>query len=216
MDAVVKSLPLVSVKAKTNNNIEPVERPTREAAEAAAKVLLAWTGDNPNREGLIDTPRRVVKAFEEVFGGYRENPEDVLDRTFGEIGTFDDIVVIRQIPFFSFCEHHMFPMIGHAHVAYFPIERVVGLSKIARVIDMYAHRLQTQERLTSQILSAIEENLKPRGVAVMIEAEHMCMAMRGVKKLGASTVTTQFTGCFRNDPEEQVRFFRLVRDPRSN
>lgn len=217
MDAVVKTLQLADVKAKTNNNnIEPIERPTREAAEAAAKTLIAWTGDNPNREGLIDTPRRLVKAFEEVFNGYRSSPEDVLDRTFGEIGTFDDIVVVRQIPFFSFCEHHMFPMIGHAHVAYFPIERVVGLSKIARVIDMYAHRLQTQERLTSQILSAIEENLKPRGVAVMIEAEHMCMAMRGVKKLGASTVTTQFTGCFRNDPEEQVRFFRLVRDPRSD
>jgi GTP cyclohydrolase I len=212
MDAVVKSLQLAAnVKAKTNNYIEPIERPTREAAEAAAKTLIAWTGDNPNREGLIDTPRRLVKAFEEVFGGYRENPEDVLDRTFGEIGTFDDIVVVRQIPFFSFCEHHMFPMIGHAHVAYFPVERVVGLSKIARVIDMYAHRLQTQERLTSQVISAIEDNLKPRGVAVMIEAEHMCMAMRGVKKLGASTVTTQFTGCFRDDPEEQVRFFRLVR-----
>jgi GTP cyclohydrolase I len=209
MDAVVKSFP--RAESKVEAKLEPVERPTREAAEAAAKTLIAWIGDNPNREGLIDTPRRVVKAFEEVFGGYRENPEDVLDRTFGEIGTFDDIVVVRQIPFFSFCEHHMFPMIGHAHVAYFPVERVVGLSKIARVIDMYAHRLQTQERLTSQVISAIEDNLKPRGVAVMIEAEHMCMAMRGVKKLGASTVTTQFTGCFRDDPEEQVRFFRLVR-----
>lgn len=215
MDAVVKNFPRTESKAETPK-IEPVERPTREAAEAAAKTLLAWIGDNPNREGLIDTPRRVVKAFEEVFGGYRENPEDVLDRTFGEIGNFDDIVVVRKIPFYSFCEHHMFPMIGHAHVAYMPIERVVGLSKIARVIDMYARRLQTQEHLTSQILTAIDENLKPRGVAVMIEAEHMCMAMRGVQKQGVSTVTTQFSGVFRNDPEEQVRFFRLVRDNRND
>jgi GTP cyclohydrolase I len=211
MDAVVKSFPRAESKV-----VEPAERPTREAAEAAAKTLIAWIGDNPNREGLIDTPRRVVKAFEEVFGGYRENPEDVLDRTFGEIGNFDDIVVVRKIPFYSFCEHHMFPMIGHAHVAYMPIDRVVGLSKIARVIDMYARRLQTQEHLTSQILTAIDENLKPRGVAVMIEAEHMCMAMRGVQKQGVSTVTTQFSGVFRNDPEEQVRFFRLVRDNRND
>jgi GTP cyclohydrolase I len=210
MDAVVKSFPRAESKV-----VEPAERPTREAAEAAAKTLIAWIGDNPNREGLIDTPRRVVKAFEEVFGGYRERPEEVLDRTFGEIGNFDDIVVVRKIPFYSFCEHHMFPMIGHAHVAYMPIERVVGLSKIARVIDMYARRLQTQEHLTSQILTAIDENLKPRGVAVMIEAEHMCMAMRGVQKQGVSTVTTQFSGSFRNDPEEQVRLFRLVREDRS-
>lgn len=215
MDAVVKNFPRTDAKVETPK-IEPVERPTREAAEAAAKTLLAWIGDNPNREGLIDTPRRVVKAFEEVFGGYRENPEDVLDRTFGEIGNFDDIVVVRKIPFYSFCEHHMFPMIGHAHVAYMPIERVVGLSKIARVIDMYARRLQTQEHLTSQILTAIDENLKPRGVAVMIEAEHMCMAMRGVQRQGVSTVTTQFTGVFRDDPAEQVRFFTLVRGGRKD
>jgi GTP cyclohydrolase I len=192
-----------------------VARPTREAAEAAARTLIAWAGDNPNREGLLETPRRLVKAYEEVFAGYNDKPEDVLDRTFGEIGNFDDMVVVRKIPFYSFCEHHMLPMIGHAHVAYFPIDRVVGLSKIARVIDIFARRLQTQEHLTSQVLTAIEENLKPRGVAIMIEAEHLCMAMRGVQKQGTSTVTTQFTGSFRNDPEEQVRFFRLVRDPAS-
>jgi GTP cyclohydrolase I len=212
MDAVVKSLPRAKAEAKP---LEPVARPTREAAEAAARTLIAWAGDNPNREGLLDTPRRLVKAYEEVFAGYNDRPEDVLDRTFGEIGNFDDMVVVRKIPFYSFCEHHMLPMIGHAHVAYFPIERVVGLSKIARVIDIFARRLQTQEHLTSQILTAIEENLRPRGVAIMIEAEHMCMAMRGVQKQGTSTVTTQFTGSFRNDPEEQVRFFRLVRDPAS-
>ena len=158
MDAVVKSFPRDALKIEAKK-LGPVERPTREQAEAAARTLIEWIGDNPNREGLIDTPRRLIKAFEDVFSGYRENPEDVLDRTFGEIGNFDDLVVVRQIPFYSYCEHHMFPMIGHAHVAYFPIERVVGLSKIARVIDMYARRLQTQEHLTSQVLSAIDENL---------------------------------------------------------
>ena len=213
MDAVVKNFPRVESKPEAAK-VEPVERPTRDQAEAAARTLIAWIGDNPNREGLRETPRRLVKAFEEVFGGYRDSPEDVLDRTFGEIGNFDDLVVVRDIPFYSYCEHHMFPMVGRAHVAYFPVERVVGLSKIARVVDMYARRLQTQEHLTSQILSAIDENLKPRGVAIMIEAEHMCMAMRGVQKQGVSTVTTQFTGVFRDDPDEQIRFFKLVRDPR--
>jgi len=214
MDAVVKNFPRVDAKPEPAK-VEPVERPSREEAEAAARILIAWIGDNPNREGLRETPKRLVKAFEQVFGGYRDSPEEVLDRTFGEIGNFDDLVVVRDIPFYSYCEHHMFPMVGRAHVAYFPVERVVGLSKIARVVDMYARRLQTQEHLTSQILSAIDENLKPRGVAVMIEAEHMCMAMRGVQKQGVSTVTTQFTGVFRDDPDEQVRFFKLVRDPRA-
>ena len=215
MDAVVKNFPRVDSKAEVAK-VEPVERPTRDQAEAAARTLISWIGDNPNREGLRETPKRLVKAFEQVFSGYRDSPDDVLDRTFGEIGNFDDLVVVRDIPFYSYCEHHMFPMVGRAHVAYFPVERVVGLSKIARVIDMYARRLQTQEHLTSQILSAIDENLKPRGVAVMIEAEHMCMAMRGVMKQGVSTVTTQFTGVFRDDPNEQVRFFKLVRDPRGS
>jgi GTP cyclohydrolase IA len=215
MDAVVKNFPRVDSKAEVAK-AEPVERPSREQAEAAARTLIAWIGDNPNREGLRETPKRLVKAFEQVFGGYRDSPNEVLDRTFGEIGNFDDLVVVRDIPFYSYCEHHMFPMVGRAHVAYFPVERVVGLSKIARVVDMYARRLQTQEHLTSQILSAIDENLKPRGVAIMIEAEHMCMAMRGVMKQGVSTVTTQFTGVFRDDPNEQVRFFKLVRDPRGS
>jgi len=215
MDAVVKNFPRVDSKTEVAK-VEPVERPSREQAEAAARTLIEWIGDNPNREGLRETPKRLVKAFEQVFSGYRDSPDDVLDRTFGEIGNFDDLVVVRDIPFYSYCEHHMFPMVGRAHVAYFPVERVVGLSKIARVVDMYARRLQTQEHLTSQILSAIDENLKPRGVAIMIEAEHMCMAMRGVMKQGVSTVTTQFTGVFRDDPNEQVRFFKLVRDPRGS
>jgi len=215
MDAVVKNFPRVDSKPEVTK-VEPVERPSREQAEAAARTLIEWIGDNPSREGLRETPKRLVKAFEQVFSGYRDSPDDVLDRTFGEIGNFDDLVVVRDIPFYSYCEHHMFPMVGRAHVAYFPVERVVGLSKIARVVDMYARRLQTQEHLTSQILSAIDENLKPRGVAIMIEAEHMCMAMRGVMKQGVSTVTTQFTGVFRDDPNEQVRFFKLVRDPRGS
>jgi len=208
MDAVVTSL-----HPRTDNTakVDRVERPTREQAEAAARTLIEWIGDNPNREGLLDTPERLVRAFEDFFVGYKQKPEDVLNRTFGEIGHFDDLVLVRDIPFYSYCEHHMFPVIGKAHLAYFPNERVVGLSKIARVLDMYARRLQTQEHITSQVISAIEENLKPRGVALMIEAEHMCMAMRGVQKAGTSTVTTQFTGMFRDDPAEQVRFITLIR-----
>jgi len=151
-----------------------------------------------------------VSAYGELFRGYRECPLDVLDRTFSEIGRYDDLVLIRDVPFSSHCEHHMAPFIGKAHVAYIPIERVVGLSKLARLIDVYARRLQTQEHLTSQVATAIDEILKPRGVAVMLEAEHLCMSMRGVQKPGVSTVTTQFTGSFR-EATEQVRFITLVR-----
>lgn len=211
MDAVVTSF---QERAEAARDAALTRRPSREEAEAAVRTLLAWIGEDPTREGLKDTPMRMVRAYEEFFRGYKEDAEEVLDRTFGEIGTFDDMVVVRDIPFYTHCEHHMVPVIGRAHVAYFPIERVVGLSKFARVIDIYARRLQTQEHLTSQIVGAIDENLKPRGVAVMIEAEHLCMAMRGVQKSGVSTVTTQFTGDFRDDPSEQVRFFNLVRDSR--
>ena len=187
------------------------EKPTKDQAEAAVRTLLAWAGEDPTREGLLDTPKRVVRAYEELYSGYRMPTDSFLERTFGEIGNFDDMVVVRDIPFHSHCEHHMVPFIGKAHVAYFPVERVVGLSKIARVVDMFARRLQTQEHLTSQIVTAIDDALKPRGVAILIEAEHMCMAMRGVQKQGISTVTTQFTGVFRDDPQEQVRFMSLVR-----
>lgn len=187
-------------------------RPTREQAEAAVRTLLAFIGDDPGREGLIDTPRRVVSAYEELFSGYAVRTTDVLDRTFSEIGTYDDLVLIRDIPFNSHCEHHMMPFFGKAHVAYLPVDRVVGLSKIARLIEIFARRLQTQERLSSQVVNAIDEVLKPRGVAVMLEAEHTCMSQRGVQKAGASTVTTQFSGLFRNDPGEQVRFIQLVRN----
>lgn len=191
---------------------QPVEpRPSREEAEAAVRTLIAYAGDDPAREGLLDTPKRVIGAYDEIYQGYNECPLEVLDRTFGEIGTYEDFVLVKDIGFNSHCEHHMMPFFGKAHVAYTPVDRVVGLSKLARLVDVYAHRLQTQEHMTSQIATAIEEILKPRGVAVMIEAEHMCMSLRGVTKPGALTVTTQFTGSFREDPNEQVRFMTLLR-----
>ena len=189
-------------------------RPSRLEAEAAVRTLLAYMGEDPAREGLLDTPQRVIKAYDELFSGYGEDAESLLDRTFGEIGGFDDFVLVKDIPFHSHCEHHMVPFVGKAHVAYFPVERVVGLSKIARVVDIFARRLQTQEHLTSQITTTLDEGLRPRGVAVMIEAEHMCMSMRGITKQGVSTITTQFTGAFRDDPAEQVRFITLVRNAR--
>lgn len=186
-------------------------RPTREEAEAAVRTLIAWSGDDPDREGLVDTPARVAKAYGELFGGYDRSAVDVLARTFQDVGGYDDIVLVRDIPFFSHCEHHMVPFVGKAHIGYYPHEGVVGLSKLARVVDIFSRRLQTQENLTSQIIGAIDETLKPRGVAVMIEAEHQCMTMRGVQKSGVSTITTQFTGVFRDDPSEQVRFMTLIR-----
>ena len=189
-------------------------RPTRQEAEAAVRTLLAWAGDNPAREGLIDTPRRVVEAYEELFGGYEADPGEALARVFEEVEGYSDIVVLRDIPFVSHCEHHIAPFTGKAHIAYYPEGGAVGLSKLARVVEIFARRLQTQEAMTAQIAQAIERGLKPRGVAVMIEAEHSCMATRGVKKFGASTVTTQFTGVFRTDRDEQRRFFDLLRAAR--
>jgi GTP cyclohydrolase IA len=206
MDAVVKDLQ--SATAKQNN----VHRPTQEEAEAAVRTLLLWAGDNPDREGLIDTPQRVAKSYKELFSGYALDPAEVLGRTFEEIAGYEDMVLIQDIPFFSHCEHHMVPIIGKAHVAYLPDgEKVVGLSKIARVVDIFAHRLQTQESMTAQIASAIQDSLRPRGVAVMIEAEHMCMAMRGIRKSGSLTTTTTFTGSFKNEVNDQVRFMTMVR-----
>jgi GTP cyclohydrolase I len=190
---------------------EASARPSREEAEAAVRTLIAWAGDNPDRQGLLDTPRRVVAAYEEFYAGYRHEAAEALERTFDDIDRYDDIVLVRDIPFFSHCEHHMVPFVGKAHVAYFPTDAVVGLSKLARVVDTFGRRLQSQERLTSEIVGAVDEALRPRGVAVMIEAEHQCMTLRGVQKHGASTVTTQFTGVFRDDPTEQVRFLTLVR-----
>lgn len=209
MDAILKP---VATRDDTAAATRP--RPSREEVEAAVRTLLAWTGDDPEREGLLDTPKRVAKAYEEIFSGYFQDPAEHLKRTFEDVGGYDDIVLVRGIPFFSHCEHHMLPFVGEAHVAYYPSEGVVGLSKIARVIDIFAKRLQTQENLTAQVVDAIDTHLAPRGIAVMIEAEHQCMTMRGVQKQGVSTITTQFTGVFRDDPSEQVRFMSLVRGGR--
>jgi len=221
MDAVVKNFPKANApeKSELSDHVRAapdpaVPRPSRGEAETAVRTLLAYIGDNPNREGLIDTPKRFVNAYEELFGGYKECPAEVLDRTFSEIDAYDDLVLVRDIPFYSHCEHHVMPFVGKAHIAYLPIGSVVGLSKVARLIDVYAKRLQTQEHLTSQVTTAIDEILKPRGVAVMMEAEHTCMSMRGVMKPGSSTVTTKFTGFFKNNPEEQARFVTLVRGAR--
>lgn len=188
-----------------------VERPSREAAEAAVRTLIAWTGDDPDREGLINTPHRVVKAFEELYSGYGHDPAEVLSATFKEIGGFQDMVLVRDIPFHSHCEHHMLPFRGCAHIAYYPVDGVVGLSKLARLVDLYARRLQTQETLTAEIADALERYLGSRGVAVMLEAEHLCMSMRGVQKAGASTMTSRFSGIFKDDEAEREKFLNLVR-----
>ncbi|MBX3581024.1 MAG: GTP cyclohydrolase I FolE [Rhizobiaceae bacterium] len=205
MDAVIKKI--VPVPANT----ESTARPTEAEVENAVRILLRWTGDDPNREGLLDTPKRVTKAYRELFSGYGQSAAEELGRTFEEIAGYDDLVIVRDIQFHSHCEHHMLPIIGKAHVGYLPDGKVVGLSKIARVVDIFAHRLQTQEALTAQIASSIQETLNPRGVAVMIEGEHMCMAMRGIRKQGSTTLTTTFTGAFKDSPEEQVRFITMVR-----
>ena len=179
--------------------------------QEAIRTLIRWTGDDPSREGLLDTPSRVAKAYRELFGGYDLAPEDVLGRTFEEVAGYDDMVLVKDIPFYSHCEHHMVPIIGHAHIAYLPDGKVLGLSKMARVVEIFARRLQTQETMTAQIARSIDETLRPRGVAVMIEAEHMCMAMRGVQKQGSTTLTSTFTGAFKMDAAEQARFMTMVR-----
>ena len=212
MDAIVKPWPKTPQTEHVHKAPQPVTpRPSRDDAEAAVRTLIAYIGDDPAREGVLDTPKRVIGAFEELYRGYRESPSETLERTFSETAAYDDLVLVRDISFNSHCEHHMMPFTGKAHVAYMPVDRVVGLSKLARLVDVYARRLQTQEHLNSQIATAIEEILRPRGVAVMLEAEHTCMSLRGVEKPGALTVTTQFRGAFRDDSNEQLRFLSLVR-----
>ncbi len=207
MDAVIKQkMPAAAYLDK------PVtDRPTQEEVEAAVRTLLRWTGDDPGREGLRDTPKRVAKAYREMFNGYDMCPAEELGRTFEEVAGYDDMVVIRDIHFHSHCEHHMVPIIGKAHVGYLPDGKVVGLSKIARVVDIFAHRLQTQESMTAQIANVIQDVLNPRGVAVLIEAEHMCMAMRGIRKQGSTTLTSTFTGTFSDNVDEQIRFMAMAR-----
>lgn len=194
-----------SIKGKKTFN-----KPSREEAEKAVEVLLRWAGDNPLREGLLDTPSRVVKAYEEFFAGYTEDPEKMLERTFEEVENYDDIVMLRDIHMQSHCEHHLVPILGKAHIAYLPNKRVVGISKLARVLDLFSKRLQTQETMTSQIANAIQNALKPKGVAILIDAQHQCMTTRGVKKPDVSMVTTQFTGEFKKDPSLKDRFYRHI------
>jgi GTP cyclohydrolase I len=188
----------------------PTERPSRAQAEAAVRTLLAWTGDDPDREGLLDTPGRYVRAFDEYFAGYALDPHEVLTRTFEEVEGYDEIVALKDIPFQSHCEHHLAPIVGRVHVAYLPDRRVVGISKLARVVDIFARRLQIQERFTSQIADAIHLGLRPRGVAVIVEATHHCMTGRGVQKTGSMMVTRRLVGAFRDDRELRRELYALL------
>jgi GTP cyclohydrolase I len=189
------------------------DRPSREEAEAAVRVLIKWAGDDPAREGLIDTPARVVRSYEEFFAGYAQNPRDILARTFSEVQGYDEMIVLKDIRFESYCEHHMVPIIGRAHVAYLPRERVVGISKLARLVDAFAKRLQIQEKMTAQIADTLEEVLQPLGVGVILEASHQCMSTRGVHKAGASMVTSRMLGTFRDDPSTRREFLAIVGHP---
>lgn len=212
MDAIVKKIPGITDTIAAGPDIE---RPSQEEAEQAVRTLIAWAGDDPEREGLRDTPKRVVSAYREFFKGYEESPVEALSRTFEEVGGYDDIVMLRDIDLYSHCEHHMVPFVGKAHVAYFPSDKVVGISKLARVVEIFARRLQTQETMTAQIAETIDHVLSPKGVAVMIDAVHQCMSLRGVQKPNVATITTQFTGLFRDDPDQQARFMTLTRNSSS-
>jgi GTP cyclohydrolase I len=186
------------------------DRPSREEAEAAVRVLIRWAGDDPAREGLLDTPSRVVRSYEEFFAGYAQEPREILSRTFSEVQGYDEMIVLKDIRFESYCEHHMVPIIGRAHVAYLPRERVVGISKLARLVDAFAKRLQIQEKMTAQIADTLEEVLQPLGVGVILEATHQCMSTRGVHKAGASMVTSRMLGTFRDDPSTRREFLAIV------
>jgi GTP cyclohydrolase I len=184
---------------------------TQAEAEAAIRVLIEWAGDDPNREGLLETPARVAKAYKELFAGYDEDPRDYLQKTFEEVGGYDELIVLRDIRVVSFCEHHMLPFLGRAHVGYLPTNRVVGISKLSRVVNAFARRLQIQEKLTAEIAEAINDILKPQGVGVMIESEHSCMTMRGVNTPGSNLVTSRLMGVLRDDPRTREEFLRLAR-----
>ena len=188
----------------------PDRRPTRAEAEAAVRTLLAWTGDDPDREGLLETPARVVRSYEEFFAGYAMDPEEVLEKTFEEIEGYDEMVTVRDIRVDSHCEHHMVPIVGRAHVAYLPDKRVVGLSKLARVVEIYSRRLQIQEKLTVQVADAIDRVLAPKGVAVVIEAAHECMTTRGIRKHESMTVTSRMTGAFRDNSDTRREFLAMI------
>ncbi len=217
MNPVVKPLSMTAKAVPAQTQPQPqdgrflMREPTREEAEAAVRTLILWAGDDPSREGLLDTPKRVTKAFKEFYRGYDEDAHDILDRVFEEVDGYSEMVLVRDIPFYSHCEHHLVPFVGKAHIAYYPAKGVVGLSKLARVVDAYARRMQTQETMTAQIANVIDEVLAPRGVAVLVEAEHMCMSMRGVQKHGSSTMTVQYRGLFEGEPAEQAKFFSMVK-----
>src|SRR5262247_2765605 len=190
-----------------------LERPSRDEAEAAVRTLIRWAGDNPDREGLLGTPDRVVRSYEEFFGGYDEDPAEMLQRTFEEVEGYDEVVMLRDIRLESHCEHHMVPIIGKVHIGYLPDRRVVGISKLARVVDAYAFRLQIQEKLTAQIANTLQEVLQPRGVAVVIEAAHQCMTTRGVHKSDVVMVTSRMLGAFRDDPLSRREVLAMIGTP---
>ncbi len=209
MDAVVEGA-FKDEERKVDQDNLPI-RPSRAEAEEAVRTLIAWSGDNPRREGLIGTPARVVRAYEEFFAGYEDDPEEVLKRTFEEVEGYSDMVMLRDITLESHCEHHMVPILGKAHVAYVPTHRVVGISKLARVVEIFAKRLQIQETMTVQIGETIQKVLEPAGVAVLIEAKHQCMTTRGIHKPDVATITSHFTGVFQEDPRMEQRFSSMVR-----
>ena len=196
----------------TESNNQDLKKPSREEAMDAVKTLISWAGDDPTREGLIETPKRVVKAYEEFFAGYNQDPVKVLGKTFSDVKGYDDIVFLRDINIETHCEHHMVPILGKAHVAYLPKNKVVGISKLARVIEIFAKRLQTQETMTMQILNTIDDTLDPYGSAIMIDAKHQCMTTRGINKPNVSTVTTKFSGSFASDIDLRQRFMQLTKE----
>ena len=201
------------VKDINNKNIE-ANKVSDKDAEEAFKTILIWLGEDPNREGLLETPKRVMKAYKEYFAGYKEDPRKILEKTFGDVDGYDDMVIQKNISIQSHCEHHMAPIIGKAHVAYIPKERVVGLSKLARVVEVFSKRLQTQERLTMQVAKTLMESLDAKGVAVTIDSTHQCMTMRGIKKEQASTVTNYYLGQFKEDLSYQNRYLRFISIPK--
>ena len=203
----------MSIQNKVES-VETVIKPTREEAEEAVRTLISWTGDDPDREGLIETPKRVVKAYEEFFEGYNMDPEEVLTKTFEEVRGYDDAVIVRNIRVESHCEHHIVPILGVAHVGYIPNNRVVGISKLARVIEIFGKRLQTQETMTAQIADTIQKVLQPKGVAVVVDASHQCMTTRGIHKTESSTITSRMLGAFRDNPETRSEFMNLINSPK--
>jgi len=186
------------------------KKPTREEAEAAVRTMLAWTGDNPDREGLVETPKRVVRAYEQFFAGYEMDPKAVLSKVFEEVEGYDEMVIVKDIRVESHCEHHIVPILGKAHVGYLPNKRIVGISKLARVVDIFGKRLQTQEVMTAQIANVINEVLEPKGVAVVMNAKHQCMTTRGVHKPESSTITSTMLGAFRENPDTRAEFMNLI------